>query len=528
MNQLPRPSECGTHHVSQDGTRTHEKEFTWVLPFHKPGLAPVGDGTGAYHIRLNGKPAYSSRFDRTFGFYFGLAAVCQNDHWWHINATGERISHTTWSWCGNFQQNRCTVRDFNGGYYHLKPDGQPVQGGPYAYAGDFREGAAVVRGMDGLCHHITLDGEKLHSNHFLDLDVFHKGIARAKDSNGWHHIDKNGNCLSNGVRYLEIEPFYNGQAIVKTLDGRRIIINENGSILVAIPSSIEERVEKLSQFIVGYWPSITMRLGILAGLTPRKPMLNISKDDLNILKGAWVELGLLDDKFTLTPLGETLATSDSLVDRVLYWTGPQFTPWVEAEKRLTDSVNRTDFFSFHSQNKDLVDLIHRVLDSYATSDWMGINDVIAISDGATIIDLGGGKGALLEEFNNHRGERILVDRSEVLNGIQTQGLQLHPCDMFTQPLPLGDIYFLSRILHDWDDAKSTRLLSKIPDAATVYVIDRVNEGHRHGLLSLNMLLTTGGKERTLKQWEALFSSVDYTIDRQIEWNEHTIFELKRC
>ena len=36
LTVLPRPSPCGRFHISSDGERTHNSDFDWVLPFHKP------------------------------------------------------------------------------------------------------------------------------------------------------------------------------------------------------------------------------------------------------------------------------------------------------------------------------------------------------------------------------------------------------------------------------------------------------------------------------------------------------------
>ena len=119
MANLPRPSACGTFHINAQGGRAHSMSYHWVLPFHEPGLAPVGDGTGAYHIHLDGSPAYEQRFERTFGFYGGLAAVVGEGKWFHINTHGERAYGESWDWCGNFQQNRCTVRNSDGHYFHI-------------------------------------------------------------------------------------------------------------------------------------------------------------------------------------------------------------------------------------------------------------------------------------------------------------------------------------------------------------------------------------------------------------------------
>lgn len=243
VSELPRPSSCGRYHVSARGARLHEIEFEWVLPFHEPGLAPVGDDSGAYHIHLDGSPAYGARYERTFGYYCGLAVVIEDGAWYHIDKQGKSAYFGIWNWCGNFQQNRCPVRDVDGRYHHIKPDGSILNGGPHSYAGDFREGCAVVREMDGLCRHIDLEGKVINDRTFLDLDIFHKGFARARDSGGWHHINKKGNDASLGRRYAELEPFYNGQALARSLTGEYIVIDESGDIK-AMPSRPEADLER--------------------------------------------------------------------------------------------------------------------------------------------------------------------------------------------------------------------------------------------------------------------------------------------
>ena len=51
------------------------KTFKNRLKFHAPGLAPVEDETGWYHIDTNENAIYPERYSRAFGYYDGLAAV---------------------------------------------------------------------------------------------------------------------------------------------------------------------------------------------------------------------------------------------------------------------------------------------------------------------------------------------------------------------------------------------------------------------------------------------------------------------
>lgn len=72
-----RVSSCETYHISSDTHQPlYQQRFKIVLPFHKPGLAPVIDqNEAAYHINDQGESVYSQRFHRTFGFYEKLATV---------------------------------------------------------------------------------------------------------------------------------------------------------------------------------------------------------------------------------------------------------------------------------------------------------------------------------------------------------------------------------------------------------------------------------------------------------------------
>ena len=521
-----RPHRDNTHHCTIEGLAIYHERYEAVLPFYPPGLAPVSDGEKWFFILPNGSRAFDLLFDRAFGFYCGLAAVVDDGSWYHIRTDGTRAYQGNWSWCGNFQQNRCTVRDEEGSYQHIREDGVPLTSGPNAYAGDFREGAAVVRGFDGYCRHIDLEGMPLHNRKFLDLDVYHKGFARARDSQGWHHIDMKGEDISEDRRYSSIEPFYNGQALVRKLDGEIFVIDESGEELAFIQRAKSEQRFDLNESFTAYWRPLAVRLGILAGLTSRESVLSLLESDLKVIRDAWVNLGLLNTCGDLTHLGQTLSASEELLDRALYWTGPQLVPWIEGENRLINPDIRSDFFERYSTDVDLGGLIHRVLDSYASDDWNGIAQVLPLEREETVVDIGGGKGALLCELNGHTGKRILVDRPEVVIDLDIEGIDIITLDIFRDDLPEADVYLLSRILHDCPDQMAIDLLSRLPLKSRAIVIDRTNDEGEHGLLSLNMLLSTGGRERNTDEWCRLFAQSGRVIVGENEWRGHSIFSLE--
>ena len=71
-----------------------DKTFKEVLKFHEPGLATVCDETGWYHINTKGEAIYKEKYKRVFGFYYNQATVWDfENNWFHINRLGQRIGY---------------------------------------------------------------------------------------------------------------------------------------------------------------------------------------------------------------------------------------------------------------------------------------------------------------------------------------------------------------------------------------------------------------------------------------------------
>jgi hypothetical protein len=220
-------------HFLFDGKNIFGRQFIEVLKFHSPGLAPVRDKSGSYHIDSLGTQLYAERFTRTFGFYCNRAAVLQNDQWFHITETGKQAYTDSFEWTGNFQENLCAVRNSYNKYFHIDLNGNRIYKDSFIYCGDFKDGIACVKTSNGFFRHIDTTGKFLNNKEFSDLGIFHKNFATAKDNDGWYHIDKRGNEIYQ-QRFLAVEPFYNGFALVTQFDNNKIIIDENGKTKLAI------------------------------------------------------------------------------------------------------------------------------------------------------------------------------------------------------------------------------------------------------------------------------------------------------
>ena len=95
-------------------------------------------------------------------------------------------------------------------------------------------------------------------------------------------------------------------------------------------------------------------------------------------------------------------------------------------------------------------------------------------EGGTLLDVGGGTGIYAVAcLRRHPVLRAIVfDRPEVLKvaaefaasyGVANR-LELHPGDMFADPLPAADTILLSNILHDWDQPECRQLVQRCADA----------------------------------------------------------------
>ncbi len=110
-------SDCRTFH-KLDNSPLYSMRFIEVEKFHSPGLAPVYDQSGGYHINLDGIAVYAQRFDKAFGFYCNRAAVLDKEKYYHIDLQGNRTYLDSYDWVGNYQENKCVVRKGNK-FFHI-------------------------------------------------------------------------------------------------------------------------------------------------------------------------------------------------------------------------------------------------------------------------------------------------------------------------------------------------------------------------------------------------------------------------
>jgi hypothetical protein len=134
---------------------------------------------------------------------------------------------------------------------------------------------------------------------------------------------------------------------------------------------------------------------------------------------------------------------------------------------------------------------HGTPDADFPIDWEGIE---------TVVDVGGGTGALLTELRKRRDVRAtLVDLPGTVE--RARGDFEKRGQSFFDPLPEGaDLYILKKVLNDWPDAETDALLANVAramaESSRLVVIGGVSPDDAPPRLDIEMVLL-GGRTDTL-------------------------------
>jgi hypothetical protein len=152
----------------------------------------------------------------------------------------------------------------------------------------------------------------------------------------------------------------------------------------------------------------------------------------------------------------------------------------------------------------------------------------------TVVDVGGGSGAflaaLLQANPGMRG--TLFDTREGVSGaaalLAAAGVldrcRVREGDFFADELPPGaQLYLLKSVIDDWDDAQTVAILSNcrraISSGGTLLVIspvmpDRIDQSDASRatvMFDLQMLVSSGGRQRMRAELEALYAAAGFQL-----------------
>jgi acetylserotonin O-methyltransferase len=146
-----------------------------------------------------------------------------------------------------------------------------------------------------------------------------------------------------------------------------------------------------------------------------------------------------------------------------------------------------------------------------------------------MVDLGGATGhlaiAACERYPHLRA--VVVDLPQVIDAARqyvsrssraADRVMVTAGDFFCDELPDADLFAMGRILHDWGEEKIrallTRIYSRLPAGGGILLAEKLLYEDKAGplsaqLQSLNMLICTQGKERTLSEYRDLLEDTGF-------------------
>ena len=259
---------------------------------------------------------------------------------------------------------------------------------------------------------------------------------------------------------------------------------------------------------------------------------------MRALASAGVLSQLGKDQFALSRLGEPLRSDvpGSLREMIITLGEIHY----QACGELLHSV-RTGFPAFNLVfGASLFDYLQRTPDASEAFDrgMTNLSSLLAhaillaydFSGISSIVDVGGGEGELLRRILalNPKMTGIVFDLPHAIQSVNCGTRDGARCSYvagdFFESVPEGaDAYLLCGVVHDLDDHRAIPVLSKCRHAMAtngrVLIVDIiVPETHSPSfskLLDLNMMVMTGGRERTKAEFSTLLNAADCRLTRII-------------
>jgi 2-polyprenyl-3-methyl-5-hydroxy-6-metoxy-1,4-benzoquinol methylase len=148
-----------------------------------------------------------------------------------------------------------------------------------------------------------------------------------------------------------------------------------------------------------------------------------------------------------------------------------------------------------------------------------------------VVDVGGGHGQLLSAIlaRHPKTSGVLFDLPATVQAARDVASASLPrtefvAGSFFDSVPTGaDVYILKKVIHDWDDEHSITILRNCREAVAANgrvliaetIIPEGSEPDPIKLIDANMLVVTGGRERTEAEYASLFAAAGLEMQRVV-------------
>lgn len=186
------------------------------------------------------------------------------------------------------------------------------------------------------------------------------------------------------------------------------------------------------------------------------------------------------------------------------------------------------FFQFAVGKPEVGLIFDEAMTSFSRGIATAVTATYDFSGAETIADIGGGHGILLSTIlkANENARGILFDQPHVVaDDLLVQAnvsdrAKISGGDFFAEIPVAADVYLMKHIIHDWNDEQSAAILKNLaqaaqPGAKLLLIESVVEEDEKTPSMSkvmdLNMLVNTGGRERTAKEYAVLLGEAGFKL-----------------
>lgn len=319
--------------------------------------------------------------------------------------------------------------------------------------------------------------------------------------------------------------------------------------MAGFPHTPANPVEALIGLASGLWVSRALwaaaRLGIADSIDPEPTPLALiaersgaDEGNLRRLMNALVSIGLfraeVEDRYAHSDLSPFLRSDHPISQRAFIdsvFGGEHYAGWGAIEDSLRsggtafDSLFGKPVFDWYGTHpaearkfSGAMEGTTRLIEAALIASWTPPPFTVAV-------DVGGSRGTLVASLlqGNPEARGILFDLPDIVESVEGS-LSDPRIDLvggsFFDSVPEGDLYLLKMILHDWTDEQSEAILRNIRAAIRpgghVAIIETVlpeEVGPSSGyLMDLNMMVMTGGRERTAAEFGALLERTGFSVE----------------
>ena len=240
-----------------------------------------------------------------------------------------------------------------------------------------------------------------------------------------------------------------------------------------------------------------------------------------------------DGRYLLTEAGDLLTedADHSLKGYVLYCGGICAKSWsvmAEAARRKETPyafAMGSELFTDNGEDSGHYNAFDTMMNFVSSNmELSGFLEQIGSPEKCRIVDIGGGTGAVLSQFlryfPNADGEILDLGfvREKAMDTLERNGLEhrssFRETDFFKSFEVRGDLFLLSRVLHDWQDEDAVKIIrnirSNMDETSVLYVIELLipeeTEWKNMGVYmnDLQIWAVCGGTERKLSEYSCLF------------------------